>query len=266
MMADRAAIWAQILPTALPWLLLTLAAYVLADRVFRASGQRAWANPVLLSMLLVGGFLIMSGMDYATYFEGAQFIHFMLGPATVALALPIHENRHRIRKAALPIMAAVLAGSVMAVASALVIGRFLGLPAVLQASIAPKSATTAVSFGISEAIGGLPTLTAALVSVTGVMGAMLALPFALGVILAPLSWVHLPLALAWICGYGAVYHLMLAVKTGRWARIRPQLVACLVPAVVGGLLVVVGLALLTGAFSAFAYWLLETFPGLAMLG
>lgn len=68
---------------------------------------------------------------------------------------------------------------------------------------------------------------------------MLALPFALGIVLAPLSWVHLPLALAWICGYGAVYHLMLAVRTDRWARIRPQLVAYLVPAVVGGLLVVV---------------------------
>lgn len=69
--------------------------------------------------------------------------------------------------------------------------------------------------------------------------AMLALPFAVGIILAPLSWVHLPLALAWVCGYCAVYYLMLAVKTGRWARIRPQLVAYLVPAMVGGLLVAV---------------------------
>lgn len=176
MMADLSAIWPRLAAGALPWLVLTLGAYVLADWIFRRFGRPAWANPVLLSVLFVGGLLLACGVDYDTYFGGAQFIHFMLGPATVALALPIHENRHRIRRAVLPIMAAVLAGSVVAVVSALVIGRWLGLPAVVQASIAPKSATTAVSFGISEAIGGMPTLTAAVVSVTGVIGAMLALP------------------------------------------------------------------------------------------
>lgn len=160
----------------LVWLVLTLAVYVLADQIFQRSGRKSWANPVLLSMLLIGGFLTFAGVDYATYFEGARIVHFMLGPATIALALPIYENRHHIRAGAIPILAGLLVGSVVAVVSALVIGRWLGLPALVQASIAPKSATTAVAFGISEAIGGLPTLTAALVPVTGVIGAMLALP------------------------------------------------------------------------------------------
>lgn len=226
MMAEGSHLGSGFVQTPLPWLALTLAGYVFADWIFRRSGRRAWANPVLLSMILIGGLLVMAGVEYRTYFEGAQFVHFMLGPATVALALPIYENRIRIRRAAMPILAALLAGSFVAVISALLIGRWLGLPDMVQASIAPKSATTAVAFGISEALGGLPSLTAALVSVTGVMGAMLALPLFALLRLREERAIGLAIGIA-AHGIGTARALQVSARMGAFAGIGMALNAVL---------------------------------------
>ncbi|MCL7464245.1 LrgB family protein [Phaeovulum sp. NW3] len=182
-MADAALIWSYLSREPLLWLTATLLAYWAGDAAFRASGRKPYVNPVLVAVIVLAAVLWLTGTDYPAYFEGAQFVHFMLGPATVALAVPLHANLSRVRRAALPILAALLAGSVTAVLSALGIAWAMGADAGVLASLAPKSATAPVAIGISEGLGGAPTLTAVLVLLTGIIGAVVVTPLlnALGV-------------------------------------------------------------------------------------
>lgn len=175
-MTDGALIWSYLSSQPLLWLTATLAAYWAGDAVFRASGRKSIANPVLIAVILLGTVLSLSGTDYQTYFEGAQFVHFMLGPATVCLGLPLYDNLSRIKRAALPVVAALLVGSFVAISSALAIGKAFGLDQVLLASLAPKSTTAPVAIGIAERIGGQPTLAAVLVLLTGIFGAIIVTP------------------------------------------------------------------------------------------
>lgn len=175
-MTDAALIWSYLSSGPLLWLTVTIAAYLVADCAFRATGRKPWANPVMVSIALIGVVLIVTGTPYATYFQGAQFVHFLLGPATVCLALPLYQNLSHVRRAALPMVASLLAGSVTAVLSALLIAWALGVDGSVLASLAPKSATAPVAIGISEKLGGQPTLTAALVLITGIIGAITVTP------------------------------------------------------------------------------------------
>ncbi|MFP1643806.1 LrgB family protein [Pontitalea aquivivens] len=175
-MADAALIWSYLSREPLLWLTATLLAYWAGDAAFRVSGRKPHVNPVLVAVIVLAAVLWLTGTDYSAYFEGAQFVHFMLGPATVALAVPLHANLSRVRRAALPILAALVAGSVTAVLSALGIAWALGADAGVLASLAPKSATAPVAIGISEGLGGAPTLTAVLVLLTGIIGAVVVTP------------------------------------------------------------------------------------------
>lgn len=175
-MTSPALIWSYLSQEPLLWLTLTLIAYGIGDWCFRALDRQSWVNPVLIAMILLGLLLELTGTDYATYFEGAQFVHFMLGPATVCLGLPLYENLDRVRKAAAPLMAALVAGSVTAIVSVLMIAKFFDLGPVMMASLAPKSTTAPVAIGISESLGGAPTITAALVILTGIFGAIVVTP------------------------------------------------------------------------------------------
>lgn len=175
-MTDFTEIWSYLSQGPLLWLTATLAAYAAGDAVSRWSGRRPWVNPVLIAVALLASLLAATGTDYATYFAGAQFVHFLLGPATVALALPLWANLGHVRKAALPILAALIAGSLTAVVSALGIAWALGVRGVVLISLAPKSATAPVALGISDRLGGSPTLTAVLVILTGITGAVVAAP------------------------------------------------------------------------------------------
>lgn len=175
-MSDVTEIWSYLSRGPLLWLALTLAAFVVGSAIFEKAGRRAWVNPVLISVVLVALALKLTGTSYATYFEGAQFVHFMLGPVTVALATPLWENRLAIRAALLPMLAATVAGLLTAMGSAVMIGRWTGLDAQTILSLMPKSATAPVAIGISESIGGSPTLTAVMVILTGIIGAILAPP------------------------------------------------------------------------------------------
>lgn len=169
-------IWSYLAEGPLLWLTATLVAYLLGDAAFRAAHRQSWANPVLIAVILLAGLLWVTGTDYATYFAGAQFVHFMLGPATVALALPLYDNLPRVRKAAWPMLAGLVVGSGVAVLSALAIAKGFGLEGPALASLAPKSTTAPVAIGIAERIGGQPTLTAALVLLTGIFGAIVVTP------------------------------------------------------------------------------------------
>ncbi len=175
-MTDAALIWSYLAQEPLLWLTATLVAYLAGDACFRAAGRQSWANPVMIAVILLALLLGVTETDYSTYFEGAQFVHFMLGPATVALALPLYDNLPRVRRAALPMLAGLVAGSGVAVVSALIIARAFGIEEPVLASLAPKSTTAPVAIGIAERIGGQPTLTAALVLLTGIFGAMIVTP------------------------------------------------------------------------------------------
>jgi predicted murein hydrolase (TIGR00659 family) len=175
-MTDLPEIWTYLTRGPLLWLTATLAAYAIGDACFRAANRAPVVNPVLIAVALLAGLLYATGTAYPTYFEGAQFVHFLLGPATVCLASPLWDNLPRVRRAALPLLAALLAGSVTAITTALWIAHLLGITGETLASLAPKSATAPVAIGISQAIGGSPTLTAVLVILTGITGAVVATP------------------------------------------------------------------------------------------
>ncbi len=173
MIATPREIWVYLAASPLLHLTMTLVAYLAGDYLFRKSGQKAIFNPVLIAIVILVSILLVTGTSYETYFEGAQFVHFLLGPATVALAVPLYRQFDRVRHSGPAIFTALLAGSATAIISATLITWLLGAPQNVVASIAPKSATTPIAMGISEQIGGLPSLTAVVVILTGILGSML---------------------------------------------------------------------------------------------
>lgn len=176
MTPDIVSIWVYLSASPLTWLTATLAAYVAADWVSARLGRHPLANPVVIAAAILAAVLIATGTDYGTYFEGAQFVHFLLGPATVALAVPLWRNLATVRRALLPMAAALLAGSVTAAVSAVGIAWLLGAPADVLASLAPKSTTAPIAMELSKSLGGIPALTAVLVVMTGIIGAVVVTP------------------------------------------------------------------------------------------
>lgn len=164
--------WVYLSASPLIGLTLTLLAYQTAFWIYRRSGDRAWANPVLLAIVIIASFLMATGTPYPRYFEGAQFVHFLLGPATVALAVPLYAHWPRLKRMALPLVVALFAGSVTAALSAVGIAMLFGGTRATVYSLAPKSVTTPIAMGVAEQIGGIPSLTAVLVILTGVIGAI----------------------------------------------------------------------------------------------
>lgn len=164
-------VWVYLSATPLLGLTVTLLMYQGAFHLYRRSGFHPLANPVAFSVVGLGLLLWVTGTPYATYFEGAQFVHFLLGPATVALAVPLLEQLPRLRRLWLPLLGALVAGTLAATISAIGMGWLLGASKATLASLAPKSVTTPVAMGIAEQIGGLPSLTAVLVVSTGILGA-----------------------------------------------------------------------------------------------
>ena len=175
-LSDVAELWSYLSTEPLTWLTATILAYLAADAVSRRLGNPPLANPVLLAVLLLVPVLWLSETPYARYFDGAQFIHFLLGPATVALALPLWDNRETIAASVAPIILALVAGSVVAVASAIALALAFDLPPEVILSLAPTSTPAPVALGVAEAVGGLPSLTAVLVILTGIIGSVTVTP------------------------------------------------------------------------------------------
>lgn len=175
-MDSVATLWVYLSTSPLLWLTATLAAYVAADDVQRRLNRHPLANPVLLAVVVLVVILRASGTPYPTYFDGAQFVHFMLGPATVALGVPLAAKAQMLRRLLVPMLAAVIAGSGAAIVSAAGVGWILGASRTTLLSLVPKSVTTPIAMAISEQIGGLPGLTAVLVILTGVTGAIIVTP------------------------------------------------------------------------------------------
>lgn len=165
-------LWVYLSATPLFGLTATLVVYVLAQALYAHLDQAAWANPVLWSVITLASVLTLTGVDYPTYFSGAQFIHFLLGPAVVALAWPLWERRAALRRHWHALLIAAVTGGVAASGSALLLGWGVGLPHDVVLSLAPKSVTAPVAMGIADKIGGIPALAAVFAVVTGMVGAL----------------------------------------------------------------------------------------------
>ena len=172
-MSDLSEIWVYLAREPLAALTATLLAWLGALRLQRACGRHPLANPVLFAVLFLAAGLLAAGIDYRAYFEGAQFVHFLLGPATVALAVPLHRQWSLVRRSAGVAVLSVATGGLFAAAVGVAIAMLLNAAPEVIASLAPRSVTTPVAMGIAERIGGLPSLTAALVIGSGITGAAL---------------------------------------------------------------------------------------------
>jgi len=175
-MTDLGEIWVYLAAEPLLWLTVTLAIFVAGTWVNGKLHGHPLAHPVLLAMLVLIALLLVTGTTYDTYFEGAQFIHYLLGPATVALAIPLYDNLLQIRRLLVPLLLACLLGVSVAVSSAVGLAWLAGARDQTLLSIAPKSVTTPIAMGIAEQVGGLPSLAAGIVLVTGAVGAVAARP------------------------------------------------------------------------------------------
>ncbi|WP_027856110.1 LrgB family protein [Marinobacterium jannaschii] len=165
-----------LLESPLLWITLTLAVFCLAVWINRKAGRSPFLHPVLVSLSIIILILLWLEVPYQTYFSGAQFLHFMMGPAIVALAIPLYDNRQRVRRLLLPVLSATLTGAVTAAVSAVVIGYLSGADRVLMLTLAPKSVTSPIAIGIAEKIGAEPSLAAGLVLITGALSCLFA-PF-----------------------------------------------------------------------------------------
>jgi predicted murein hydrolase (TIGR00659 family) len=176
MTPEIAEIWVYLSASPLLWLSATLTAYVIADALSARLRRHPLANPVVLAAGALVAILALTGTPYAAYFEGAQFVHFMLGPATVALAVPLYRNIRLVRRSLLPMALALVAGSLTAAGSAVAIAYALGAPAEVLASLAPKSVTAPIAMELSKSLGGIASLAAVLVILTGIIGAVIVTP------------------------------------------------------------------------------------------
>jgi predicted murein hydrolase (TIGR00659 family) len=166
--------WVYLAASPLLWLALTLVAYLFAFALYRRSGFNPLVNPVAIAICVLLAILLSTHTSYQTYFDGAQFVHFLLGPATVALAVPLYEQWGKLKSHWVALAIALLVGVFVASGSAILIAHALGASPRTLASLAPKSVTTPVAMGISEKLGGLPSLTAVAVVLTGVVGSAFA--------------------------------------------------------------------------------------------
>ncbi|HWX49744.1 MAG TPA: LrgB family protein [Roseomonas sp.] len=172
-MVDLAQIWVYLARDPLAALTATLLAWLAGLKLAALCRWHPAANPVVFAVAILVALLLVSGVDYRAYFEGAQFVHFLLGPATVALAVPLYRQWGYVRASAPAALLAVVSGGAVAAAVGVALGWAFGASPAVMASLAPRSVTTPVAMGVAEQIGGLPGLTATVVLASGVVGATL---------------------------------------------------------------------------------------------
>lgn len=133
-------------------------------------------NPVLITILVLIGLLVILDVPYATFKKSSQMINFLLGPSVVALGYILHKQIHYLKGNVVSVLTSITVGAVVGIASILLIGKLFGADQTLIASLAPKSVTTPIAMALSESNGGIPALTAVVVVVAGVMGSIIAPP------------------------------------------------------------------------------------------
>lgn len=163
--------WDWLVASPLFGITLTLATYALGRWLHRRTSSPL-LQPVVVAIVLTAGVLLACDIDYEQYLAGGDYVAFWLGPATVALALPLHQEWHLVRRAAVPVLAGVIAGALVSVLAAIGVTALAGGSRELQLTMSPKAATTPVSIALSTQIGGIPALTAVLTILAGILGAV----------------------------------------------------------------------------------------------
>jgi putative effector of murein hydrolase len=164
-------IWVYLSGSPLFALILTLTAFQLGVRVYEYFNRNPLANPVGIALVLVATVLQATQTPYAQYFEGAKFVHFLLGTATVALAVPIFKGYAALKEHWIALITALLFGAATSVGSAVLIASLLGADSTIVSAFFAKSVTAPIAMGIAERSGASPTLTAVFAVATGIIGA-----------------------------------------------------------------------------------------------
>lgn len=149
----------------------TIAIYFLAQKLQKKTGILI-LNPILITVIIIISFLMVFHIDYETYHKGSKYIEFFLKPAVVALGVPLYKQLEKIKKQALNIIISQLVGCILGIVSVVLIAKIMGAPRAVIYSLAPKSVTTPIAIEVSKAIGGIPPLTASVVIVVGIFGAI----------------------------------------------------------------------------------------------
>ena len=170
---DLQTLWVYLSTSPLIGLTITLIAYLIAYTLHQKANTHPLTNSVLISVILLIVFLKVTNTEYATYFEGAKFIHFLLGPVTVALAIPLFQQYEHIKRFFIPIIASMTIGIIIGTFSIMLIAKLLEADLATQISLSPRSVTAPVAMGIAEKIGGIPSLTAVFTVLTGIIGAVI---------------------------------------------------------------------------------------------
>lgn len=175
-MLNTASAYLPLTLTELGWLSFTVLAYLTARWLYQRSGAQPFLIPVLTGVTIIVIALLLTGTDYATYSGSTKILSFLIGPATVALAIPLYGQLHQLKRMWLPLTAALLVGGITAVVSSAGIAWLLGGSFQTLVSVAPKSATMPIAIPASVAAGGIASLAAIACAITGITGVIMARP------------------------------------------------------------------------------------------
>ena len=171
MSLDFPAAWQALIHHPLFGLGITLGVYQLAVAGYERT-RSMLLQPVLFSMVVLVAILLLTGLDYAEYSSSVSPLTLLLGPTTVALAVPLYLNLRRIRQLLMPIMVTLLVGGVFATLFGVLLAWLLGAERLVLMTLAPKSVTSPIAMLVADEIGGVAALAAVFVMITGVLGAM----------------------------------------------------------------------------------------------
>lgn len=153
-------------------LALTFGVFYAAKTIQRRLGWVLF-NPILVAIAIIICFLLVMDIPYETYQKGAQMIEFWLKPAVVALGVPLYMQLSSIKRQFLPILASQMMGCIAGIVSVVIIAKMLGASDPVIMSLASKSVTTPIAMEVTQVLGGIPSLTAAIVVITGLIGAII---------------------------------------------------------------------------------------------
>lgn len=219
-MADFVELWTYLSATPLFGLTATLLVYVLGLAIYQHYDQTPWLNPVLWSIVALGSALWWLEIPYQRYFAGAQFIHFLLGPAVVSLALPLWQRRSELKRHALALTVAALGGGIASALSAFGLAWWLDVPQEVALSLIPKSVTAPVAMGLADSIGGIAELAAIFAVLSGLIGALLARSVfsVMGEGVSKVAWMRRGFALGTVShGIGAARAIQVSHQAGAYA-------------------------------------------------
>ena len=219
-MADFVELWTYLSATPLFGLTATLLIYVIGLAIYQQFDQTPWLNPVLWSIVALGSALWWLDIPYQRYFAGAQFIHFLLGPAVVSLALPLWQRRSELKRHAVALSLAALGGGVVSALSAFALAWWLDVPHEIALSLIPKSVTAPVAMGLADSIGGIAELAAIFAVLSGLIGALLARSVfsVLGEGVTKVAWMRRGFALGTVShGIGAARAMQVSHQAGAYA-------------------------------------------------